>query len=234
MMEFIFIFFLWKSRLIHIRGRVLLHFFLLWFMILAVPLGHIFSIINLMLFMYSLFLKMINAQFNTRVKTLCSDNGGEFISSHFQSLLHSQGIINQRSYPHTPQQNKVVECKCRHFLEIARSLMFQASLSSPFRGHAILMATSIINRLPSSFSDYSLFWVFDCLCYATNTSPHKDRFAPRAIKCIFLGQKLIDFLICLLIIFLFLEMSFFIRQTFHSSPYVFSSSFFTPAHTYFG
>ena len=145
---------------------------------------------------------MINTQFNTLVKTLRRDNGGEFISSHFQSLLHSHGIINQRSYPHT-QQNKVVECKCRHLLEIARSLMFQASFSSPFRGHAILMAFSIINRLPSSFlswrtpfenlqnrfPDYILHRVFDCLCYATNTRPHKDRFAPRAIKCIFLGQK---------------------------------------------
>ena len=30
------------------------HFFLLWLMILAMPLGHFFSIINLMLFMYSL------------------------------------------------------------------------------------------------------------------------------------------------------------------------------------
>ena len=102
------------------------------------------------LHVFSLFLKMINTQFNTLVKTLRSDNGGEFISSHFQSLLHSHGIINQRSYLHT-QQNKVVECKCRHLLEIARSLMFQASLSSPFRGHAILMASSINNRLPSSF-----------------------------------------------------------------------------------
>ena len=140
------------------------------------------------LHVFSLFLKMINTQFNTLVKTLRSDNGGEFISSHFQSLLHSHGIINQRSYPHT-QENKVVECKCRHLLEIARSLMFQASLSSPFRGHAILMASSIINRLPSSFlswrtpfenlqnrfPDYSLLRVFDCLCYATNTRPHKDR-----------------------------------------------------------
>ena len=102
------------------------------------------------LHVFSLFLKMINTQFNTLVKTLHRDNGGEFISSHFQSLLHSHCIINQRSYPHT-QQNKVVECKCRHLLEIARSLMFQASLSSPFRGHVILMTSSIINRLPSSF-----------------------------------------------------------------------------------
>ena len=62
------------------------------------------------------------------------------------------------------------------------------------------MATSIINRLPSSLlswrspfeilhkrlSDRSLLRVFECLYYATNTRPHKDKFAPRAIECIFL------------------------------------------------
>ena len=63
------------------------------------------------------------------------------------------------------------------------------------------MATSIINRLPcrllswhtpfellyNKAPDYSLLKVFGCLCFATITRPHKDEFAPRATKCIFLG-----------------------------------------------
>ena len=63
------------------------------------------------------------------------------------------------------------------------------------------MSTYLINRLPSSLlawkSPYDLLYkrhpycstlrCFGCLCFATNTHPHKDKFAPRALKCIFLG-----------------------------------------------
>ena len=54
----------------------------------------------------------------------------------------------------------------------------------------------LINRLPSSLPfellhhkalDYTLLRVLGYLCFATNTYPHKDKFAPRAIICVFLG-----------------------------------------------
>ena len=94
---------------------------------------------------FSTFLTMVPTQFKTCVKTICSDNGGEFLSTRFKTLLRSYGIIHHRSCPYTPQQNGIVERKHCHFLDTACSLMFQASLPSPFWGHAILMATSIIN-----------------------------------------------------------------------------------------
>ena len=150
---------------------------------------------------FSKFLSMVPTQFKICVKTIRSDNGGEFLSTRFKTLLNSYGIIHHRSSPYTPQQNGIVERKHRHLLDTTRSLMFQASLPSPFWGHAILMATSIINRLPSYLLSwktpferlyqkpptYDLLKVFGCLCFATITQPHRDKFSPRATRCIFLG-----------------------------------------------
>ena len=144
------------------------------------------------------FLTMVPTQFKTCVKTIRSDNGGEFLSTHFKTLLHSYGIIHHRSCPYTPQQ---VERKHRHLLDTARSLMFQASFPSPYWGHAILMATLIINRLPLSLLSwktlfeglyqkpptYDLLKVFGCLYFSTITQLHRDKFSPHATCCIFLG-----------------------------------------------
>ncbi|KAL0301405.1 UNVERIFIED_CONTAM: Retrovirus-related Pol polyprotein from transposon RE2 [Sesamum radiatum] len=52
-------------------------------------------------------------------------------------LHNSLGIIHQRSCPHTPQQNGVVERKHQHLLNIARALLHQASLPRSFGGCSI-------------------------------------------------------------------------------------------------
>ncbi|KAL0303814.1 UNVERIFIED_CONTAM: Retrovirus-related Pol polyprotein from transposon RE1 [Sesamum radiatum] len=41
----------------------------------------------------------------------------------------------------------------------------------------------LYNRVP----DFTQLKVFGCLCYATNTLPHKQKFDKRASKCVFLG-----------------------------------------------
>ncbi|KAK4385937.1 Retrovirus-related Pol polyprotein from transposon RE1 [Sesamum angolense] len=72
---------------------------------------------------------------------------------------------------------------------------------------SILVATHLINKLPSANLNwktpfellyryppsYTYLKTFGCLCYATNTTPHKSKFDQRAFKCIFIsyvsGQK---------------------------------------------
>jgi len=145
-----------------------------------------------------IFFRYVFTQFETHIKIFRSDNRGEFIS--LRTFFHNNGVIFQRSYVYTPQQNGVVEHKHRHILQVARALRFQAHLSTQFWGECALTATHIINRLPShvlSFKtpfellfskppSFSHLRVFGCLAYATNVRiTHK--FAPRSIPSIFLG-----------------------------------------------
>lgn len=51
---------------------------------------------------------------------------GEYISSEFISFLTEKGIIPQKSCPHTPQQNGIVERKNRHILETVRTLIVES------------------------------------------------------------------------------------------------------------
>ncbi|KAL0434330.1 UNVERIFIED_CONTAM: Retrovirus-related Pol polyprotein from transposon TNT 1-94 [Sesamum latifolium] len=147
------------------------------------------------------FLNMIRIQFDTKVKVIRTDNGAEFLSTQCQVLFQNNGILHQRTCSYTPQQNGVAEHKHKHLLAVARALLFQASLPDRFWGDCILTATYIINRTPSHILNWSTPYkllfnksptyghmrVFGCLCYATNTNPHKTKLSPRASRCVFLG-----------------------------------------------
>lgn len=61
----------------------------------------------------------VKTQFNVPVRILRSDNAREYFSQP-----SCPGILHQSSYPHTPQQNGVVERKNRHLLQVARTLLF--------------------------------------------------------------------------------------------------------------
>lgn len=71
-------------------------------------------------------------------------------------LTKSQGfvftekrIVHQSSCTDTPQQNRVAERKNKHLLEVARSLMFSTLVPKYLWGEAFLIATYLINRMPT-------------------------------------------------------------------------------------
>jgi transposase InsO family protein len=80
------------------------------------------------------FYKMIETQFNTKIKRIRSDNGTEFTNSKVQTFLMDKGILHETSCVATPQQNARVERKHRHILNVARALRFQANLPIHFWG----------------------------------------------------------------------------------------------------
>nr|XP_011457394.1 PREDICTED: uncharacterized protein LOC105349432 [Fragaria vesca subsp. vesca] len=144
------------------------------------------------------FLAYASTQFSSQIKSFRNDNGAEFIS--LRNFFKENGVIFQHSCVYTPQQNGVVERKHRHILQVARAFRFQAKIPLKFWGESVLIAVHVINHFPTpllSFQtpferlysrppSFNHLRVFGCLAYATNVKvTHK--FAPRAIKCIFIG-----------------------------------------------
>uniref|UniRef100_A0A2N9G5A4 Integrase catalytic domain-containing protein n=1 Tax=Fagus sylvatica TaxID=28930 RepID=A0A2N9G5A4_FAGSY len=83
--------------------------------------------------LFTQFLQMIKTQYNTIVRAIRSDNGGEYISDAFCSQLNQKGILHQLTCPQTPEQNGVAERKNRHIMSIVRCLLcgMHVSDSSP-------------------------------------------------------------------------------------------------------
>ncbi|KAK4411317.1 Retrovirus-related Pol polyprotein from transposon RE2 [Sesamum angolense] len=145
------------------------------------------------------FFKLVHTQFQATVKVVRTDNGTEFINNQCHTLFTSLGILHQTSCSYTPQQNGVVERKHKQLLEMARALLFQSSLPKKFWENLSLTATYLINRLPTPLLNwkspfeilykkppsYAQLKVFGCLCFASNVTPHKQKFDQRAYKCVF-------------------------------------------------
>jgi transposase InsO family protein len=60
---------------------------------------------------------------NKKIKTLRTDNGGEYISKEFVAFFKSVGIRRELTIPHNPQQNGVAERKNRSIEETVKALL---------------------------------------------------------------------------------------------------------------
>ena len=152
---------------------------------------------------FQTFVAYVETQFSTCIKTLRSDSGGEYMSHDFQSFLQQKGILSQRSYPYTPQQNGVAERKNRHLLDVVRTLMLESSVPPRFWVEALSTAVYLINHFPSptlhfdsSYSrlfgvppDYNSLHVFGCVCFVHLPPIERHKLAAQAVQCAFLGYS---------------------------------------------
>ncbi|CAJ2659174.1 unnamed protein product [Trifolium pratense] len=148
---------------------------------------------------------MIETQFNTCIKVIRSDNGGEYFKKELTEFLNSKGILHQTTCPYSPQQNGVAERKNRHILEVTRSLLIDGNVPCHLWGEAVNSAVYLINRTPSSvhnfrrpldvLSDHHVLppivylppRIFGCVIYV-HLHPHqRSKLDKRAIKCVFVG-----------------------------------------------
>jgi hypothetical protein len=143
----------------------------------------------------------VERYFESKIKALQSDWGGEYRS--LNKYLSDQGINHRLSSPHTHQQNGAIERKHRHIVETGLALLSHAHLSSSFWDDAFITACYLINRMPTSLlqnqspfeklfksqPNYSFLRVFGCACWPNLRPYNSNKLQPRSLECIFLGYS---------------------------------------------
>ena len=151
---------------------------------------------------------MVQTQFSTKIRILHSDNGGEYVNNDFTHYLTNHGILHETTCPQTPQHNGVAECKNRHLLETARSLLIGADVPRSSWDVALQTATYLINLMSSKVLNFltplqvlATFLplpsvlvlpprVFGCVTFVHLHKNQRTKLDPCALRCVFMGYGL--------------------------------------------
>lgn len=155
--------------------------------------------------MYEIFVRfkaLVENQFNYRIVTLYSDNGGKYQA--LNGFLSTNGISHFTTLPYKPEHNGISErCHC-HIVEIGLTLLTHASMAITYWNYAFAIAGDLIIRLPKSTLHLSypfekLFasqpnctklQVSSCLCYPWLCPYSQDKLDYRSTPFVFLGHYL--------------------------------------------
>ena len=136
-----------------------------------------------------------------KLKTIRTDNGGEYTSTAFEEYLTSEGIRHERTIPRTPEQNGIAERMNRTLVETVRSMLFGARLPHAFWAEALSTAVYLRNRSPTKavqgMTPYEAWIgekpvvkhlrVFGCNAYAHVPKEERGKLDSKAKKCTFVG-----------------------------------------------
>lgn len=144
---------------------------------------------------------MVERFFNTKIKCVRSDWGGEFrpLHTYFQSI----GILHRVSCPHTHQQQGCVERKHRHIIDTTLALLADSGVPKCFWDEACLTSCYLINRLPTPLLGnvfpfeklfakplaYCFLKIFCCACFPNLHPYNSQKFDFRSKPCVFLGYS---------------------------------------------
>ena len=127
--------------------------------------------------MFQKFRTLVERQFNTKIKSIQFDWGGEFHS--MSPILSNLGSSHRISCPHTHEQQGKVERKHQHIVETRLSLLAHNSTPARYMHFLFESTVYLINQLPSSATnglfpyelvhhsipDYDFLKTSSCLCY---------------------------------------------------------------------
>lgn len=130
------------------------------------------------------FVTHVENQFDTKVKTIQSDNGANFIMFEFCT---SKGIIRQTLCVETPQQNGIFKRKHQHILNVTHALLLHSHLPPIVWSFVVTHATFLINCLPTPLLNN--LSPYQKLYYKLFDTFSTKKLNPRVDPCIFLGFK---------------------------------------------
>lgn len=95
---------------------------------------------------FKTFHRLAENQLEQPIKSLQTDNGGEYTSHAFEAYCSQYGIHHRLTVAHNPQQNGLAERKNRSLMNSARSMLRVAGLSPSFWEEAVATACYLQNR----------------------------------------------------------------------------------------
>lgn len=144
---------------------------------------------------------LVERQTGKKIKTLRSDNGGEYCSKEFNQYLKSEGILRQFSVAYTPEQNGVGERCNRTAMEKVRAMLKECGLDDRYWGEALSTAVYLKNLSPTKavqgMVPYEAWTgvkpnvkdlkVFGCCAYVHVPKTKSKKLGDRSKMCIFIG-----------------------------------------------
>ena len=81
-----------------------------------------------------------------KLKTLRTDNRGEYTSNEFNEFVKREGIKHERSFPKTPEQNEVAERLNRTLIDTVQAMLSSSRLPRKFWAVPLSTAVYLKNR----------------------------------------------------------------------------------------
>jgi histone deacetylase 1/2 len=136
-----------------------------------------------------------------KIKAVQSDWGGEY--HRLNAYFKHTGVSHRVSCPHTSQQNRIAEHKCRHIVETGLALLAHSSILLHFWDEAFLTACYLINRMPTPVlgkytpvhrlfktqPNYDFLRIFGCACWPSLRKYNAHKLEFRSKQCVFLGYS---------------------------------------------
>ncbi|MCO5604181.1 hypothetical protein L7F22_058342 [Adiantum nelumboides] len=138
------------------------------------------------------------------IKTLRSNQGGEFKSKEFEEFCWDQGIWRQYTCAYTPQQNGVAERKNRVIVEHARAMLSEGNLPKLYWAEAVNTSIHLMNMSPTEaltkltpeeaysgiMPNVSTLKVIECVAYMHILDEKRKKLDVKSEKCVFTGYDM--------------------------------------------
>lgn len=96
------------------------------------------------------FLKFAETITGSKIQTLRTDNGLEFVNTRVKKLLEKKGIIHETTVSYSPEQNGKAERNMRTIVEVARTMLQAKRMNKNLWAEAVNTSVYVLNRSSKS------------------------------------------------------------------------------------